>query len=179
MTHKSALPETPAIAAAVDEHPEIVEFRYVDDIPGANPMVVAKTTGFLGGSELRRYCRERGGSAEFDVLVVDEMPKPDISAADLRSLAEQAQEGAFSAFATPQGPVETALVEMWERLLEFAPISVLDDFVELGGDSLIALEVAVEISQTWGRNLSLVDLIDASSIRRLARILDTTTDGSR
>ena len=171
MGHAALLWGHQDILRLIREHAEVIECRYAAASPGGNAIVAVRTTGFLSGPELRRYCHERGAPAYFDVLVTDGELDTDCSPAELRSLAGSAPPGAYSKFAAPEGAVEAQLTEIWARLLEFAPVGVLDDFVDLGGDSLIALEITVEVFRHWGRDLSLVDLADASYIRNLAQMI--------
>ena len=61
----------------------------------------------------------------------------------------------------PRDEIETALVAMWERLLEIAPIGIDDDFFQLDGDSFLAVILFEEIDETWARDLSPSSLIEA------------------
>ena len=42
------------------------------------------------------------------------------------------------------------LIPIWERVLQRAPIGVDDNFFDLGGDSLLAVNLFFEIEQTFG-----------------------------
>ncbi|MFI5888024.1 phosphopantetheine-binding protein [Streptomyces sp. NPDC051554] len=156
---------------AIGDHAEITGFRVMSGAPGSRPLVVMTTTGFLGGPELRRHCHEQGKAADFDTLTVDDVVLDLLSPDELSKLVADSSEGAFSRFVTPEGDLETQLVTMWESLLDFTPIGVLDDFVEIGGESMSALEIVVQVSQRWGRDLNLVDVVDAACIRNLARLI--------
>ena len=68
----------------------------------------------------------------------------------------------------PRDEIETALVAMWERLLEIAPIGIDDDFFQLDGDSFLAVTLFEEIDEKWARDLSPSSLIGAPTIRVLA-----------
>ena len=69
-------------------------------------------------------------------------------------------------------PTETTLAEIWSELLERADLGPDDDFFELGGDSLLAVWLIEEIAERTGRDLPLSLLLEAATIRRLARAVD-------
>lgn len=79
------------------------------------------------------------------------------------------------AYAPPRNPIEETLVEVWQRLLAVDAVGIHDDlFLDLGGDSLVAVQIMAEVATLFGRELPLAALHDASTIATLgARLLDT------
>ena len=47
----------------------------------------------------------------------------------------------------PRDEIERRLVTIWERELDVHPIGITDDFLELGGDSMTAAQIAVSIEK--------------------------------
>ncbi len=72
----------------------------------------------------------------------------------------------------PRNPVELQLAQMWEQLLGIEPISVTDNFFEVGGDSLLAVRLFTQIEQKFGQKLSLATLLEAPTVEQLARALN-------
>jgi FkbH-like protein len=74
--------------------------------------------------------------------------------------------------------VESALLEMWGELLRIEPIGVEDDFFELGGTSLLAVDLFVRIERRFGRRLPLTTLLEAPTVAGLAKRVagDVTRD---
>ncbi len=68
----------------------------------------------------------------------------------------------------PRDEVEKELAALWEELLRKRPIGVRDDFFELGGDSLRAVELFALIESRMGRYLPLSSFVGASTIELLA-----------
>ncbi len=68
----------------------------------------------------------------------------------------------------PQDDVERELAAIWERLLRRRPVDVKSDFFELGGDSLLAVELFAEIESRMGRVLPLSVFAEAPTIELLA-----------
>ena len=68
----------------------------------------------------------------------------------------------------PSNVIESQLVEMWEEFFSVKKIGILDDFFELGGDSLKALTVAKKIYKIFNVDINLVEFFNKSNIKLLA-----------
>jgi acetoacetyl-CoA synthetase len=77
---------------------------------------------------------------------------------------------------TPTSTTTEVLTSIWERVLQRSPIRIEDDFFDLGGDSLLAVQLFSEIQQACGRELSPVTIYCAPTIAALAAVLDEPTD---
>src|SRR5271155_6197737 len=64
------------------------------------------------------------------------------------------------------------LTPIWERVLQRPSIRAEDNFFDLGGDSLLAVQLFSEIERTCGRELAPVTIYCAPTIAALAAILD-------
>jgi acyl carrier protein len=106
------------------------------------------------------------------LVVLERLPLNANGKVDRRALPEPTEK----ATARPRDALETQLVAVWEKVLENAPIGVTDDFFELGGNSLRAVRVFVEIKKAFGRNLPLATLVQTPTVETLAQALRT---GSR
>jgi acyl carrier protein len=60
------------------------------------------------------------------------------------------------------------LTPIWQRVLQLSSIRVEDDFFDLGGDSLLALQLFTEIAQVCDRELPPVTIYQARTIAALA-----------
>ena len=69
--------------------------------------------------------------------------------------------------------VEQRLTGIWRELLGVDPVGVADDFFELGGDSLLAVQLAIKIKSAFGTDLRLATLFEAPTIEQLAAILQS------
>jgi amino acid adenylation domain-containing protein len=74
-------------------------------------------------------------------------------------------------FVPPRDALEGALTNMWEAMLRVNPIGVLDNFFDLGGDSLAALQVLVQVHETFGKSLAPSALFQSPTVEQLAAIL--------
>jgi acetoacetyl-CoA synthetase len=64
-----------------------------------------------------------------------------------------------------------AMSALWVRVLRLSPIGPDDDFFELGGDSLLALNLFHEIERVFGRALPITAIYDAPTPVRLVALL--------
>jgi thioesterase domain-containing protein/acyl carrier protein len=69
-------------------------------------------------------------------------------------------------------PTMEGLAEIWRQALHLERIGAHDDFFGLGGDSLSAAQVVVEIQKTFGRTLPLTALHEAPTVEALAKVID-------
>jgi oxalate---CoA ligase len=82
-------------------------------------------------------------------------------------LAESAQEQAKHSGLSEER-LHADLLQLWKRILKTENISLDDDFFEKGGDSLLAMDVSLQLQKLIGRPLSESLLFDAPTVRRLA-----------
>ncbi|MBR8142963.1 amino acid adenylation domain-containing protein [Burkholderia sp. AU19243] len=93
-----------------------------------------------------------------------------IDRAALRELA--VAPAAATAGDAPQGPVETALAEVWQAVLKAPRVGRDDNFFELGGDSILVLQVIAR-ARKRGVRFTPKQLFDGPTIAELARIAKT------
>jgi thioesterase domain-containing protein/acyl carrier protein len=74
-------------------------------------------------------------------------------------------------YVPPDTPLERRLAEIWEFVLKVDKVGRLDDFFELGGDSLQAVELFVRVESELGVVLSPSTIIDHPNVARLALLL--------
>jgi len=71
--------------------------------------------------------------------------------------------------------ITEVLVPIWERVLHRPAIHVEDNFFDLGGDSLLAVELFTEIARVCGRELAPVTIYCAPTIASLGAVLEEPT----
>jgi len=74
-----------------------------------------------------------------------------------------------SEYVPPRDELEAELAEMWQELFGIDRIGVEDNFFKLGGDSLIAIQLATRLSSGMGVELHVNELFDQPTIAGLAR----------
>lgn len=84
-------------------------------------------------------------------------PVPDVSTSDVGSKPVR-----------PQRQLETQLVAIFQEVLKWQPIGLDDDFFRLGGHSLMAARLFVQIEKKLGVKLPLATLFQSPTVRTLA-----------
>lgn len=60
------------------------------------------------------------------------------------------------------------LLLLWRKFLKLRDVSIDDDFFERGGDSLLAIDLHLELQKMMGRQLPESILVDAPTVREMA-----------
>jgi acyl carrier protein len=76
-------------------------------------------------------------------------------------------------FIAPRNHTEEVLASIWSNILEVTDVSALDDFFALGGHSLLLVQVATQIRESFHVQLPLRSLFEAPTLAALAERVDT------
>ncbi|GAA5184806.1 hypothetical protein GCM10025771_39720 [Niveibacterium umoris] len=79
----------------------------------------------------------------------------------------------------PRSPLEQDLLGLWEATLNRRDIGIDDDFFELGGDSLAAVDILSGVQRLTGKQASLLTLTEHPSVAELAEALASGVKPSR
>jgi amino acid adenylation domain-containing protein len=125
---------------------------------------------------LRRFLRERlpDYMIPFAFSFVDELPLTPGGKIDRQALPPFVSPVLDRRDADPAslGLLGTQLCTIWEDLLGVTGVGLHDDFVDLGGDSLLAIEMITRIEEVCGRTLAPSRLLDGGiTIERLVHVL--------
>ncbi len=77
-------------------------------------------------------------------------------------------------YVAPRTTAEDILVGMWQRVLGVTPIGVDDNFFDLGGHSLLIMQLINEVYQTFKVELAIQSLFDRATVAGMAQLIDTT-----
>jgi surfactin family lipopeptide synthetase A len=76
---------------------------------------------------------------------------------------------------TATDPVETRLIEIFEKVLGKHPVGVRQNFFDLGGHSLLVARLLLLIEQAFHKKLSLGEVFQAPTVKELAALLANGT----
>jgi amino acid adenylation domain-containing protein len=134
-----------------------------------------RTVGPTLKDELKEWVRTKlpDYMTPTDFVSMDALPLTPNGKIDRKALPSPTTERvvAIAASTAPRDALEQQLVRIWENILAVRPISVADNFFDLGGHSLTAVRLFSEVRKQTGRDLPLGTLFQAPTIRELAQIL--------
>jgi acyl transferase domain-containing protein/thioesterase domain-containing protein/ubiquinone/menaquinone biosynthesis C-methylase UbiE len=73
-----------------------------------------------------------------------------------------------SAYIAPRNELEQTMTNTWEKFLGIERVGIFDDFFELGGDSLMAVQLVSELRRASKVELSAPSLLEKSTVAALA-----------
>jgi amino acid adenylation domain-containing protein len=132
-----------------DEGVEV--FRRILMHPGLTQVVVSTR-------DLAARARQvRASAAPQATAIADQSPRPTHGRPELRA-----------PYVAPRGAVEQRVAEIWQSILGIDQVGAHDDFFELGGDSLIAVQLAPRLRDALHVELPLATLFEAPTVAGLA-----------
>jgi amino acid adenylation domain-containing protein len=176
--------ETDEVLSALSSHLGVKD-AYVAALPVPHALEEKRLIAFvvpnpgmnLTGMELRTFLAAR--LPDFMIparfVFLDKFPLNVNSKVDARALPEPARESEAD-FVAPRNPIEEELVKIWTVGFRFEGIGVQDDFLELGGDSLLAAQILTVIENRFNRNLPLALLAECRTIEQMARYIEHSND---
>jgi len=75
-------------------------------------------------------------------------------------------------YTAPSSEIEKMLCDSWQSFFGYERIGVLDDFFELGGDSLKAMTLLKRIHKSFNVEISIEDFFNNANIKGLAKEID-------
>jgi len=174
--HRIEIPEVEAELLALDG----VRMAAVDARPGPNGDLrlvayVVPARDKLIVSELRQALTQRLPLAMVPAAFVflPELPLTVSQKVDRQALPDPGRERPTLAVAytAPRTPIETEVARIWADVLGMEEVGIDDNFLELGGDSLLASQVVTRVIDTLSIDLPLSTLFAAPTVADMALAL--------
>ena len=106
-------------------------------------------------------------------VVLEALPLTANGKVDRQALPPQmARPTPDTAYVAPCSPAEQALAEIWSQVLQLDRVGVHDNFFEVGGDSILSIQVAARAQQA-GLHLTPKQLFQHQTIAELAAVAGT------
>ncbi len=78
-------------------------------------------------------------------------------------------------YAAPETYIQKELAAIWSGFFSFDQIGLDDDFIDLGGHSLVATQILVRAEEAFGVKISLKDMLtQGTTVRSLAAIVESS-----
>lgn len=109
-----------------------------------------------------------------NIVLLNSLPRLGNGKLDMQALggikAETILESAHTTVA-PRDETELALLHIWKEVTKNSTISITDNFFDVGGNSLMAIELIGKINNRFASNLSISVLFEHNSIGSIARLI--------
>ncbi|MBD3182749.1 amino acid adenylation domain-containing protein [Candidatus Poribacteria bacterium] len=114
------------------------------------------------------------------ILIVDEIPKGPtgklqrIGLAEKLGITSMTEEETRQEFVPPRTSLEKSLSDIWSEVLGIDEIGINDNFLQLGGDSMLATQIMSRVRARMGYRLSFLDFLDRPTIANIAVRIEST-----
>jgi acyl carrier protein len=112
------------------------------------------------------------------IVIVQEIPKGATGkiqriglAEKLKAELEMVRTLETSAGSEPRTQVEAQILSIWQQVLQKQSIGIQDDFLALGGDSIMAASILMLVNESFKVDLIFSDLFYAPTISSLADLV--------
>jgi acyl transferase domain-containing protein/acyl-CoA synthetase (AMP-forming)/AMP-acid ligase II/acyl carrier protein len=105
-----------------------------------------------------------------DFIPIEEMPLTNSGAVDRKKLVGKYPK-LETTYIMPQTEAEQRIAVVWQQVLQLEKVGIYDSFFELGGNSLLMLQVQGELQTLFKPSLSVVELFQYPTIYALAKHL--------
>ncbi|MEH1848674.1 MAG: amino acid adenylation domain-containing protein [Nostoc sp.] len=168
------------IEAALAKHPavrEVVAIAWEDKLGEKSIIayVVFSHTSAPSISELRTHVLEL--LPEYMIpsafVVLDALPLTPNGKVDRRALPDPQglRPELTAAYEAPKSDIEQAIATVWQEVLHIEKVGVNDNFFDLGGNSLLIVQVNNKLRKLFNQDLSIVEIFQNPTISSLAGYL--------
>jgi len=161
-------------------HPEVQQAAVIaKEGERGERRLIAYLTGNAQPEDVRNFLREE--LPEYMVpsafVPLDKFPLTGNGKIDFHALPDYTPEGPSSddkTGPTPETPIAELVSGIWGELLGVTEVSPEDDFFDLGGHSILAIQVMSHIQRAVGVELPLTGLFETPTLGQLVQYIETT-----
>lgn len=163
------------------DHPavaQVVTFAAPHQLLGEDvaAAVVLNPNQTVSGQALKEFAAEKLSDYKVPrvVLFLDEIPKGPTGKRQRIGLAKKLGLSASDPtadrpdYAAPRTPVEETLTNIWAEVLDVKPVGINDNFFQLGGDSILSIQIANRVREAFQIELSFLIFFQQPTIANMA-----------
>ncbi len=168
------------IEALLAGHPQVqlAAVMLREDEPGDKRLIayiVAEQGQVVEIADMRQHCKEHlpDYMVPSGFMLLDAMPLTPSGKVARRQLPaptgdrQGAGEGEHAVT-----PVQQNLAAIWAHLLKLDEVMLDDNFFDLGGHSLLTIQLAQKVQAATGQQLSIADVFESPTVRELSPLLE-------
>ncbi len=164
------------IEAVLVEHPAVREAVVLAREEQLVAYVVPHRESKPTTSELRNYLKEQLPEYMVPSVFVSLEALPLLPNGKVNRRALPAPEGVrptlAAAYEAPRSEVERAIATVWREVLHLEKVGINDNFFDLGGHSLLIVQVNSKLREIFNSNLSVIELFQNPTIGALAQYIN-------
>ncbi len=175
--------ETAEIEEVLNSHPDITE-SIVVPVEDKNKekklaaFVVKQSDTRLNQSDIKDYLKKSLPDAFIPdrILKIDEIPLTPSGKTDRKTLQVMASSGHTERFPdslfNPENEIQKTLYNLFTQILDIKSLAVTDSFFDLGGHSLMAVEVTEMMERIFSKKITIDLIYRYSSVKQLASAIE-------
>jgi amino acid adenylation domain-containing protein len=180
--------ELQAVETALREHPSVRQAAALvgEDASGAKQLVayvVPEGGGAFGVADLRRQLKQLlpNHMIPSSFVLLDELPLTPNGKLDRSALQGKQASAARSedGYVAPRSAAERAIRAVWQDVLQLERVGIHDNFFDVGGHSFLMLQAQSKLQAAFGRNISIVEMLEHPTIGSLAEHLAAREEQAR
>jgi acyl carrier protein len=171
------------IETVLSQHPQVrqavVSLR--EDEPGNQRLVAyavpdSDRSAPLAANDLQTFLRQR--LPEYMMpsafVLLKSLPLTANGKIDRRSLPvpDSLRPELAAAYVAPQTEIERAIATIWQEMLHLDRVGIHDNFFDLGGHSLLIVQLYSKLQRVFNRTISITDIFKYPTINSLAKYLN-------
>jgi len=163
-------------------HPGIREAAVIvrEDRPGDRRIVgyvITDPDSGVTAAELQSHLRNRlpDFMTPATLVIAQELPRTTNGKIDRRRLPkpESFERGPEKVYVAPRTEIEALIVKIWQEVLRVERVGTHDNFFsDLGGHSLLMIQVATKVQETLNRKVSIVEMFQFATVHSLVNHLN-------
>ncbi|MBW4447044.1 MAG: amino acid adenylation domain-containing protein [Spirirestis rafaelensis WJT71-NPBG6] len=153
-----------------------------EDIPNEHRLIaylVPHHESTLSVNDLRHFIKEK--LPEYMLpsafIVLNALPLTPNGKVDRRALPAPENYSSLTAtYQPPQSEIEKTIAQLWQQVLHLDKVGIHDNFFDLGGHSLLMLQVNNKLRAILDKDIAVVTMFQNPTIKSLAQYLSQTTE---
>lgn len=110
------------------------------------------------------------------IVVLSSWPLTANGKIDRKALPDPSADPVSAAFVAPESEMERSIASVWQRILRLEKVSIYSNFFDLGGHSLLTIQIQAALKAVTKRSIAVTDLFKYPTIASLAKYLAGNDD---
>jgi amino acid adenylation domain-containing protein len=161
------------------QHPKIISVAVIAAFEGEHKALIAyvspKAGQYLTHEEITEYMHTKVPPymVPSQFIFIDTIPLTSSGKLNRKALPKTNIEIKSNSVIKPTFTNETELLNIWKEILQAKELSITDNFFDVGGNSLLAIKLAMRINQHFNKMVSVISVLEHSTIREYSKYLNT------